>query len=168
MATEEVEDGRRVWCPCPLPRERMEDPPPRHRRHCHWSSVTSQQTLLTSPQYWGDDDPVSAVLCCSLILSAENSPSWRHVVYDPSLKLFAASPTQLLQESSHAAVLQECKCRVLRMQHEKLDLPRIYIHSLHSHQLTKYFSLESNTKIRIPHASLNLIYLWPNGIRADM
>ena len=47
-AMEEVEDGRRVWCPCPLPRERMEDPPPRHRRHCHWSSVTSQQTLLST------------------------------------------------------------------------------------------------------------------------
>ena len=44
----------------------------------------------------------------------------RHsVVYDLALKL-SASPTQLLQESSHAAVLQECKCRVLRMQHEKL------------------------------------------------
>ena len=79
----------------------------------------SPVSRLSSPQYRGDDDPVSAVLCCSLILSAD-SHSW-HVVYDPSLKLFAASPTQLLQESSHAAVLQECKCRVLGMQHEKLD-----------------------------------------------
>ena len=128
-----------------------------------------------SPQYRDDDDPVSAVFCCILILFANqksDSPSW-HVVYNLSLKLSeaSASPTQLLQESSHAAVLQCCRSASVVFSacstRNYRDQEFIFTHST---RVNWPSILERNTKIRIPHipASLNLIYLWPNGIRAEM
>ena len=172
MAMEEVEDGRHVWCPCPLPRERMEDPPPRHRRHCHWSSVTSQQTLLSTGTMMilSLQSFAASSFCLQIRLSfltcrvkPVSEALWSLCI--------AHSAATRVKSCCSAAGVQECKCRVLHMQHcstrNYRDQEFIFSHST---RINWPSILGSKTKIRIPHipASLNLIYLWPNGIRAEM
>ena len=164
---EDEEDGRRrVWCPCPLPRERMEDTPPRHRRHCHWSSVTTQH----SPQYRDDDDPVSAVFCCILILFANQTllPDmscttclWSSL--KPLHRPLSCYKSQVMLQCCRSASVVFSACSTGNY----IDQEFIFSHST---RINWPSILERNTKIRIPHipASLNLIYLWPNGIRAEM
>ena len=95
---------------------------------------------------------------CSLLLHPHfvcksDSPSW-HVVYNLSLKLSeaSASPTQLLQESSHAAVLQGCRSASVVFSacstRNYRDQEFIFTHST---RINWPSILERNTKIRIPH-----------------
>ena len=175
-AMEEVEDGRRVWCPCPcsLPWERMEDPPPRHRRHCHWSSVTTQQTLLSTGTMMTLSLHLQSFAASSFCLQIRLSFLTCRVqpVSEALWSLcIAHSAATRVKSCCSAAVLQGCRSASVVFSacstRNYRDQEFIFTHST---RVNWPSILERNTKIRIPHipASLNLIYLWPNGIRAEM
>ena len=138
-----------------------------------------------SPQYRDDDDPVSAVFCCILILFANQTllPDmscttclWSSL--KPLHRPLSCYKSQVMLQCCRGAGVQvSCSPHAAL---ETIDQERIYNFSLHSHQLTKYFrkkyqnknstyssQLKSNLPLTKWNKSRNVEILWVQQTRTD-